>query len=46
MESLFFLACIVAVGYWFYHAGNRTGSINGFNAGVRRIRKFGWRRRR
>ncbi len=46
MESLFYIAGIVAAGYWLYRAGNRTGSINGFNAGVRRFRKFGWRRRR
>ena len=43
MEGLIFLGILCAIGYSIYRAGKRTGSIKGFNVGLRRGR---WRRYR
>ncbi len=42
MEGLIVLGIACGIGYWIYRAGKRTGSIKGFNVGLRR-RRF-WRR--
>ncbi len=33
MESLFTIAIVIGIGYWFYRKGKRVGSRKGFNAG-------------
>lgn len=40
MESLIGIVFMLAIGYWLYKAGKRTGSIKGFGAGLRRSRKW------
>lgn len=38
MEALFLLGLLLALCYWTYRAGKRTGSRKGFGAGRRRGR--------
>ena len=39
MESLFGLAVLVAIAWWFYKSGKRTGSRKGYNVGRSRNKR-------